>query len=187
MNLEGVPIVAEQGADDAMDGPHGQLRRLPRGALVFAAQVERQYDHVILLFNAQAHRFIVNMDIARQRFDGCPYCCLLANDDPDRPEVGKAATLGHSQGKLVDPGRRGGSLEQAADAADRDAHVLMVKAGERKPCPSQHLPRIDSRRPRELGVMRQAGAANQVSHRTYPGNVPDCKIYVPTGQTIPAT
>ena len=169
MDAERSPGIVEQRTEDAIDQSHRPLRRLPRG--LSAAQENRDGDYVILTFNAQAHRLVMKVDVARQRFDRSTDGRLLANHEGDRPEVGKAAALRHSQAKLVGAGSGGGGHQQAADAGHGDAQVRALQASERKPDLFQHVPRLEADRTGDFGVMRQAGAANQVDHAL---NFKDC-------------
>ena len=97
-----------------------------------SAQQEAYGDHVIPIFNFQAHRFILKMDKARQRFHRRSHRCLFANDECYRSKSCEAAALNHSQCEVLSAGCSSGSLEQTADAAYRYAHVLVVQASKRK-------------------------------------------------------
>ena len=89
---------------------------------------------------------------------------LLANDQRHRAKVRQAAAIGHPQTEFVDAGGCGGSFQQAAETGDRDAKVRAIEAGDRKPGLSQHRYRVEPDGPGDLGIMRQAGAADQVGH-----------------------
>jgi hypothetical protein len=141
-----------------------QFPRLPGGALRAAAQEHRDRDQVVAPVDFQPHRLVLNLNVARARFNRRTDGGLLANHERHRSKGREAATLGQPQPKLLDTGGHGGIFQQAADAADGDAQVGAIKAMQRKPCLFQHRLRVDACGSSNFRIMRQARTSDQIGH-----------------------
>ena len=106
-----------------MEPAQRQFRRLPGGALLAAPEMHHDRDQIVAPVDFQPHRLVLQLDVARQRFDCRADGGLLANHQCDRSEGGEAAVLGQPQAELLDPGGFGGGFQQAADAGHGDAQV----------------------------------------------------------------
>jgi hypothetical protein len=71
---------------------------------VSSAQQEAYGDHVIPIFDFQAHRFILKVDKAREHFHRRSHRCLFPNDERYRSKSCEAGTLNHPQGEVLDTG-----------------------------------------------------------------------------------
>ncbi|MNT28540.1 hypothetical protein D3C72_1642320 [compost metagenome] len=109
------------------------------------------------------------MAIAHQRPHGAPHGGFLSYYQCHRPEVRQTPCLGHAQAEVVYPAGDCRGLEQAPDGIARNPQVGIVQAGRTQSHLGQQGQRIEPRRTRHLGVVGQAGAANQIRHGVFTG------------------
>ena len=96
-----------------------------------------------------------------ERLDGEPQRRLLANQQPERAEMGKAARLGHQQAERFDTASIRRRLEQAAHRVGRDLDFRVFETALRQVEFAQHAARIQAGAAGDVGEMGEASAADQ--------------------------
>ena len=132
-------------------------------------QLLAQHDDVAGFLDREQQRLVEPPPITRERLDGEPQRRLLANEQPERAEMGKTSRLGHQQAEGFDAASIRRRLQQAAHGVERDLDFRVFEAALREPEFAQHAARVQPGAARDVGVVGEAPAANQTGHEAPSG------------------
>ena len=166
------PLRTEQRAQHPEGDADRELRRLPHGARATDDQLLAQHDDLPGFLDREQQRIVEPPPITRERLDCEPQRRLLANQQPERAEMGKASRLGHEQAERFDSASIRRRLQQAAHGVDRDLDFRVFEAALREIELAQQAPRVQPGAAGDVGVVGEAPAANQAGHAAPNGRVP---------------
>ena len=130
-------------------------------------------DHrdAFVLFELRVDRLIEQMAVAQHRPHHAPNRGFLPRHQCHDPEVRQEPCLGHAQSEVVHSAGVRRSLQQAPHRAGRNTQVGVVQAGRIEAHIGEQGQRIEAGLARHVGVVGQAGAANEIGHG-WVGGVP---------------
>ena len=102
------PPRSKKGTEDPVGYTNEEFYRLAHRHRPTEHERWRKQDEIILAHDTHAHRFIVDMDVARKHVQRGTDGSLLADHQCNRSEVGKPAPFCEPEAEIVDAcGRRG--------------------------------------------------------------------------------
>jgi len=160
-----MPVGPEELAQQPHHHAHRHLDRLAHRLGGADHHLLADDDHAGGFLDHQRQRAVEQHLIAHQHLQRIAQRGLVANQQPDWPEVRQLARLGHAQAEALEAcrGRRG--LEQAADALGRDLEIGLAQYARAQARIGEHANGVESGGAGHLAVIGQARGSDKWRHR----------------------
>jgi hypothetical protein len=160
-------------AQHAEGDTYGKFGGLANGTAVPDHQFLAQHDHIGEFFDVEKQRFVESTAIGQEHVERQAKGRLLADEEPQSSEIGQAACLRHQQSEAFDAAALGRRFEQPAHRLERNEHVRSLQALRRKAEFPQHPRRVEPELAGDLGVVREACAADDATGQGTSPHVPN--------------
>ena len=167
------PMGAEERAQHPERDADGELGRLAHRTRLADDQLLAQHDDVADLLGGEEQRFVQLPAVVDEGVERQPQRRLLADQQPERPQVGQPPRFRHQQSEPLDAAPRRRRLEQLPHGIERHPQLGLLQAARRQAEFAQHPLRVEPGAAGDFGVLAETGGAYPIDHRIRRWSVPN--------------